>query len=463
MHEILPVSRWLSLDNGQVYAEAMLDLQLNIIKGMTILKRLAGQAAKSDTEIGIHIHGGGRATELPEGSLMPDESLLPLWMEFADALSSLATHQEPSGYIILAFSNIQLPRQVFSILESALKAAPLNRLLFINNRLQYEGIKFAERVLEANRTIRVFSLCKNSDKCELPTLSLAEAARNHPRLQVFHIKDCDIGPALSITPEKVPALLSLKSVSLKGNHLGSQAASLIANCLATNPHIKILDLDDNLLNDEDATLIANSLKTNTNLRLLFLRGNKFTDAGIKTLLKSVHDDESLNAIQDSNHTCRLKLFADGAPIPDGVDEAVLSMNGKDFKLDAFPAASKLRWYEATDGSGSAVRLLQMEGRRKMKMLHTLQGGNTGRFNIHHLNGVSVKLVPKVLAFTQEGSKYTGTENRNLDSLFQVLRSRPAEIMSFHSEKSNLENKRIAGMNIDKERCNHPQCKKRRIC
>ena len=143
---------------------------------------------------------------------------------------------------------------------------------------------------------------------------------------------------------------------------------------------------------------------------------------------------------------------------------MLSMNGRDFKLDAFPASSKLRWYEATDGSGSAVKLLQMEGRRKMKMLHTLQGGSSSDFNIHNLNDVPVKLTPKVLAFTQECSKYTGTEDRNLDSLFQVLRSRPAEIMSFHSEKSNMEqiNKRIAGTNIDMERCNHPQCKKRRI-
>lgn len=47
----------------------------------------------------------------------------------------------------------------------------------------------------------------------------------------------------------------------------------------------------------------------------------------------------------------------------------------------------------------------------MKMLHALQG----QFNMRYLNNVNGKLMPKVLSFVQESAKYSGTEERNLDT------------------------------------------------
>ena len=210
----------------------------------------------------------------------------------------------------------------------------------------------------------------------------------------------------------------------------------------------ILDLDDNLLNDEDAALIANSLKTNTNLVRLMLCGNNFTNVGIKTLCKSVYDDQSLNAIKDSNHTCELKLFAANEQIPYGIDEAVFPINGKLFGVDDFPESFVRRCFSAANGDENFVEMLRIEGHMKIKMLHALEGGSTGQFNMKYLNDLSVKLMPKVFAFVQESGKISGTEDKSLDRLFEVLWSQP-EVASFHGVAA-------------KEGNTQPQRKKRRL-
>ena len=123
--------------------------------------------------------------------------------------------------------------------------------------------------------------------------------------------------------------LSLQTGSITINGIGSHGASIISNCLATNPGINMLVLDGNLFNDVDAKLFANSLKSIRNLLRLNLRGNNFIDAGTRTLFKYIFDDQSLNTIHDSNNTCKLELFTNGRPTyhtPIWIDKAVLSMN-----------------------------------------------------------------------------------------------------------------------------------------
>jgi len=422
MDEIIPDSHWLSLGHSQEYADAMTCLQITLNRGISDLKRL-GQSPP-ETELGtITIHGGGA------GPLLPDDSLLPLWKEFARALCSLATY-EYHGFIRLIFADIQLPTEVLDVLEPVLRTAPLDRLFLCKNSLGRDGIKFMTHLLETNTSISNISLGKNEITFGRETFFLLEAARNHPRLRLCDLDQCCIGHILSTTPEMVSSLLSLKAVLLKSNCLGSHAASLISNCLATNPDIMILELDDNLLNDDDATLFANSLKDNTNLISLSLHGNNFTDAGIKTLYRSIYDDQSFNAICECNHTCELVLFPDGQPTPNGIDESVLSMNGKHLELDDFSVSVRRRCFRDSNADAKCMHeLLQMEGRRKIKMLHALQGGNSGHFNMQYLNSVPTELMPKVLAFLQECGKYSGIEERNLDSLFQVLRARPGTVSS----------------------------------
>ena len=54
-------------------------------------------------------------------------------------------------------------------------------------------------------------------------------------------------------------------------------------------------------------------------------------------------------IRDSNHACKLELFADGEPIPSWVDEAALSMNDIEFETRDLPDSSILRCVEAENG------------------------------------------------------------------------------------------------------------------
>jgi len=330
--------------------------------------------------------------------------------------------------LISSAAHVQLTDEILEILSSALHKAPLYRLAMMNVGLGSGGIKLLTSVVEENTHLCNFSLRKNEIIDNLDTLSLVEAVGNHPGIHICSLDECSIGDQLSISPEIVHVLFRLEAIGLGGNEIGSKGAQIISQCLATNPSINFLDLDDNLFNDDDALLFAKSLNDNTNLVDLSLRGNNFTSVGINTLYRSIFDDESLSTVSDSNHTCELKLFDDGEPFPQEIDGEVLLMNDKHFEPDELPdSARELFMMDADTDKGKAVTSLQVEGRKKMKMLHALVGGGTtneGNVNIKHLNDMPIELLPEVLMFFQDASKYSGTEERNFDMLFQLVRSRP---------------------------------------
>ena len=158
-------------------------------------------------------------------------------------------------------------------------------------------------------------------------------------------------------------------------------------------------------------------------------GNNFTDVGIKILYKAVYNDTSLNAITDSNHTCELVLFGEDGPVARSCDKEVLSMNGKTFEQRAFPGPLLRRCLRDANGDTDlALRSLDSEGRKKMKILHALRGGSScvrGQMKyMEYLNGVSLKLVPNLLAFIKECGKYSGKESRSLDLLFHIVSANP---------------------------------------
>ena len=68
---------------------------------------------------------------------------------------------------------------------------------------------------------------------------------------------------------------------------------------------------------------------------LDLHDNNFTRVGLVTLVKATFDNESLDALRASNHTCRLRLAAAGRTVPRR-NENVLAINGRTaFPADAF--------------------------------------------------------------------------------------------------------------------------------
>ena len=164
----------------------MTHLQASLIKGTSELKRLNQghwlnqTIMPPDTRTDIII-----GTDA-EGLLLHDDSLLPLWKDFAEALCPLATHEH--GILRLTMRNVQLP---IAVLKPALKTAPLQRLLLMNNGLGCAGIEFVEHLLEADTTIEVLSLNKNKIEFANNSLSLAEAASKHTRLQLSDLEYMD--------------------------------------------------------------------------------------------------------------------------------------------------------------------------------------------------------------------------------------------------------------------------------
>ena len=61
------------------------------------------------------------------------------------------------------------------------------------------------------------------------------------------------------------------------------------------------------------------------------------------------------------------------------------------------------------------------------------------FNIHYINSVPLELLAKVFVFLRNGGQLLGTEERNLDRLFQVIRSRPGALSTHNDQrKKNLD-------------------------
>lgn len=259
-----------------------------------------------------------------------------------------------------------------------------------------------------------------------------------------------------------PTIFNVRVISLSNNCLRSCAASVVAKLLAANPCTMALHLNGNMFNDDDAAMFATSLKSNTNLLRLNLSGNNFTEVGIKTLYKSIFDDESLNSIHDSNHTCWLNLFADGEPIPNGIDESMLYMNRE--KFDPFPIKAKLSCLISANGNLSlGNKMLQVEERRRVQVLHALLDDSVN-FNMQYLDArgansaedvmlrkrivddIPMELMPKVLAFLRKTRKYTGTDEMNLDRMFQVVRSAPY-LASFFEPMQSTEKDRYAWVSL----------------
>ncbi|EJK58602.1 hypothetical protein THAOC_21259 [Thalassiosira oceanica] len=100
-------------------------------------------------------------------------------------------------------------------------------------------------------------------------------------------------------------LSKYKRLNFLGNDLQTNGRADIPNLIASNSPLEWLHLEYNNLNDDDAVLIAESLSQNSNLKALYLDGNNIHQRGKSALLRAMKDTSSMNALSDSNHTCRV--------------------------------------------------------------------------------------------------------------------------------------------------------------
>lgn len=271
-------------------------------------------------------------------------------------------------------------------------------------------------------------------------LELANTLSIYPPLRLLDFGGC-FGSNEKILPAILPTIFkNLSSLSLCSSNLGIQDIQLITDCLATNPPLKLLDLNDLGMGDIEAFRLADqALNRNTNLMKLNLCRNNFTKVGVKALVKSVYDNMSLNAVYDSNATCRLSLDVDTTG--SGV-ESILCMNreGNQLIIDDTP-------YHVLS-SVTNIEQLHIEGSRRVKILYALFGGNSS-LQAQYLIEVPIELMPRVISYIDEGSKWTGAEDKNLDRLFQLVLSRPVSMVSF-ARSDEKEEEKEQGLSLESE-------------
>ncbi|KAL7533439.1 hypothetical protein ACHAWF_004505 [Thalassiosira exigua] len=271
-------------------------VQMDLLNGIIKLKERPAEG-----DIFIRIAGNSNTVELPAH----DDALLPGWKEFAGALSSVPINRTQD--LSLCIRHVQLTSTVTKILLQSFGLAPLQELYLVNNALGSGGIKFVASAIKANKHLMDLSLNGNPIGSNHDARTLVGALKNHPTMKNLSLCACSIGQRIDVTRTIISTFDWMERVFLCDNHIGSQSAALISNCLARNPFIKRLWLCNNLLTDPDAVLIADGLKTNTNLRMLKLSGNAIEETGITALDKAVLNVFSMNELYDSNHTCSIDI------------------------------------------------------------------------------------------------------------------------------------------------------------
>jgi hypothetical protein len=84
--------------------------------------------------------------------------------------------------------------------------------------------------------------------------------------------------------------------------MGREGGEAIADALAVNKSLEVLDVSRNSLDDIVVTKLSRSLKLNTSLRQLSLRSNSCSTIGALCLSFALYDSKNLQAVLGCNHT-----------------------------------------------------------------------------------------------------------------------------------------------------------------
>jgi len=311
--------------------------------------------------------------ENPELMLQPNDLLLPYWRRFCEALSSISS----SGCISLVLSAVQLDVEVMGMLLGSFKKSPLKQLTLNQNGLGAQGLKFVVRAIDLNTSLECLDIRNNIIESKDDAAFLVNEVIKHPTIDTLILDKCGFQDD-SLMKAIIPALDNMLAISLEENKIGKAGVELIAECLASNPLLKCLSLKGDLLTDQNAQVLAEALKTNTNLRHLNLKDNSFTNVGISRLFELVYSAIDLNAIHESNHSCRL------------VD---------------------------TENELSGFNILMDPKRnRHAKLFMAL----SSRFNMLYLDDTPIEIMPKVITFVQGRGQLKEGSNLGLNSVYGIM-------------------------------------------
>ena len=220
--------------------------------------------------------------------LQYDPKILSRWKALFHAMAG------NNFWSVFEVKNIEIPKVVMDEFIEALEVRATYfsdeySLKFDNNNLDNGSLECIvnERVAHSMRELVVI----NNTIGQLPTIP-------------NHLRKIDLSGSGFSGPICIATLLStctnLNELLL--NNMPSGVA-ITEDCLGSNPPLQLLELKLNHLDDNDAEVLASSLKTNTHLHTLSLGGNSFSKVAEGAFIKAICNDDDLNAVVDSNHTC----------------------------------------------------------------------------------------------------------------------------------------------------------------
>ena len=231
--------------------------------------------------------------------------------------------------------------------------------------------------------------------------SFSDAIRGHPTLSTIMLINCGLNNHPVVLRKIFEGCVEISSILLQGDdmsedlrpdtRLAGDDIIVLADFIQSNPLTKILLFRHSDISNNDTVQLASALKKNTNLVSLGLEEANITEEGEKTLLNALFDPTSMDSIVASNHTCRVctydtknrSIVAQRPPL----EQEVLNINlGGDYTI------------------GQKIR---------KKVVLALCGVEGELFDLSHLNGLPLQLMPRVLELIQEHSQ-TRTEDSDDD-------------------------------------------------
>ena len=312
----IPREHWLEKGHSEVYANAMEEF-LNEFK-LTIRELRTGTVKKGLNGVTFFL----RDEEGHFVTAAHDELLMPYWKELAKALVHWSEYHAGEATLHFSIFCIETPDAVLDVLRPAVKHSRLKCVCFTGDGTPktWKLPGFIEDIIQTNHTVTEvhFSgiMLSNAEWKSICNEIRKRNLRQSSSSIVRSFRLCNGFVGRRIHTELLKDILALASTAAAGgegmhlnlamNGMASQEATIIAECLSSNPSLDCLFLDGNHFNDNDATLLANSLSSNTNLSALGLSTNTAIKVnGRDAFLRAVFDVSSLAACAASNHACHV--------------------------------------------------------------------------------------------------------------------------------------------------------------
>ena len=305
-HEHIDHSYWISLGRGDIYADACFQLQ-NCLEEWTRqilcdLQNINDGLVEDYDHYRMHMHLFPKVDDnWPPTDI--NEVELPIFLQYDPKLLSRwkALFHAMTGsryWGLFRVKNIELPKILMDEFTAAMEVRTTFfpeeefSLTFENNNLGSGSILSLSRVVN-ERCLTELTVMNNTIG-QLPTISTSN------NLRKLDLSGSDTGNGAICLSTLLSSCPNLQELFLNNMPSG---IFITNDCLGSNPPLELLELKLNFLGDDGGEKLAASLGTNTNLKTISLYGNNFSKVSENAFTKAICNNEDMNAVIDSNHTC----------------------------------------------------------------------------------------------------------------------------------------------------------------